>query len=212
MLDNNLIPVIPDKDDLFLNKLIDQIGLDAEPVIVKIMPYPGALVSECFPNVDQRIAQDGGTRVTGWQVWKTKNLIEAEFHAVWKTDENELIDVTPKIVPLQEILFIEDYNRPYEGIPVDNYRINISGNSLADDLIFVSETIFEIENRGSRAYSRELQLSGEESKIWEELNIMKMSIPIMLSKGLTKNQKCFCGKEKYKKCHGKFLKLIHDFY
>ncbi|MFT6908731.1 MAG: hypothetical protein ACJAS1_005435 [Oleiphilaceae bacterium] len=112
MIDNNFIPVIPEKDDHFLRKLIDKIGLEAEPVIVKIMPSPEARISECFPNVDYKVDQDGGVRVIGWQIWKTKNLIEAEFHSVWKTDEKELVDITPRIVPLTEILFIEDCNRP----------------------------------------------------------------------------------------------------
>ena len=209
MNSSHLIPEIPKKDDPFLKKLIETIGITAAPVLVKIKPCPGAIVSECFPNVDKKIEKNGGTRIVGWQIWRTKNLIEAEFHAVWKSDKNVLIDITPKIVPMSEIMFIEDYIKKYEGKPVDNYRLNISSNSLVDDLIKVSETIFEIENRGSRANDHELRLGGEELQIWEILNEMKMHIPIMLSKGLTKNQKCYCGQDKYKKCHGKFLQLLH---
>jgi hypothetical protein len=206
---NSLIPVLPKEDDPFLKQLVDKMRLVAKPVLVPIRPSAESTVNECFPNVERQIASFGGTQILGWQIWKTKNLIEAEFHAIWKTVNDELIDITPKIVSMNEILFVEDQEYLYEGMQVDNIRLNITGNLLVDDLILVSETIFEIENRGSRAYEYELSLGGDELRIWETLNLMKMQLPIMLGKGLTRNQRCFCGANKYKKCHGKFLRLLH---
>lgn len=200
-----MIPKVPTLEDQDVSKLIKTIGIDAQPIYVPVKPDSSALINECFPNVVEKIKNQGGYEVIGWQIWKTRNLIEAEFHAVWSSDKNELLDITPKLVPFSEILFIRDTRNSYNGSQVDNIRINISGNSLVDDLISVCEMLFKIENKGSRAHEYELALSGEELKIWEILQKMKQGLSLMLSQGLTKHQACFCGRDKYRKCHGKFL-------
>ncbi|MCK9396887.1 MAG: hypothetical protein M0Q44_15000 [Methylobacter sp.] len=203
-----MIPKVPAPEDQDVSKLIEAIGIDAQPIYVAVKPDSRALINECFPNVAEKIKSEGGSQIVGWQIWKTQNLIEAEFHAVWRSDNNELLDITPKPVPFSEILFLEDKGRVYSRSQVDNIRINISGNSLVDDLISVCEMLFKIENKGSRAYEYQLALSGEELKIWEILQEMKKGLSLMLSQGLTKHQGCFCGRDKYRKCHGKFLPYV----
>jgi len=205
-----VIPIVPNIEDLELKKLMGIIGVNSQPIYVVVKPEGNAIVNECFPNVESKIKVDGGSQVNGWQIWKTDNLIEAEFHAVWESDAKKLLDITPKPAPFAQILFIRDDEHSYNGSQVDNIRLNISGNSLVDDLITVNESLFIIENKGSRAFEYELKLGGEERKIWEMLQEMKGGLSLMLAKGETKHQVCFCGGSKYKKCHGKLLPSIKN--
>jgi hypothetical protein len=205
-----VIPIVPDKDDQLVKQLIDKIGVEAQPIFVELKPETNATPNECFPNVAKKIKEEGGSQVIGWQIWQTKNLIEAEFHAVWKSRNDELIDITPKPFHCSQILFIQDIKRHYNGTQVDNIRINVSGDALVDDLILVCESIFKIENKGSRAFKYELDLHGDELRIWEFLRQMKDGLNLMLNQGLTKYQTCFCGRSKYRKCHGKMLTQIQS--
>jgi len=205
------LPSVPKIEDQHLKKLIEIIGINTQPIYVDIKPDRNAIINECFPNVSEKIKKEGGTRITGWQFWKTNNLIEAEFHAIWKSDSDNLLDVTPKQIPFKKILFIEDSERVYDGSQIDNVRVNISGNTLTDDLIYVCESLFKIENKGFRKFEYDLsklKLSNKEAIIWKLLQEIKNGLNLMLCKGLTKHQICFCGKDKYKKCHGKLLPEI----
>lgn len=77
-----MIPKVPTLEDQDVSKLIEAVGIDAQPIYVAVKPDSRALINECFPNVAEKIKNEGGHQVIGWQVWKTQNLIEAEFHAV----------------------------------------------------------------------------------------------------------------------------------
>lgn len=202
-----MTPVIPELKDTHLEMLLQKMAIESTPFFIEVSPDPNALINECFPNVSKKIQREGGSQVFGWQIWKTAYLIEAEFHAVWKSQSKGIIDITPKLFPCSQILFLEDPKQSYDGSQVANIRLNISGNSLADDLIKVCECIFYISNKGDRAYKHELKLSGEEAKMYEVLNQTKFGIFQMLNNGDTRNQKCFCGRnEKYKKCHERFVR------
>lgn len=202
---------VPALEDQNVGKLIKAIGIDTQPIYVPVKHDRSAMIHDCFANVAAKVKSEGGSRVIGWQIFKTKHLIEAEFHAIWSSDQHELIDITPNIASFSEILFIEDKERSYRGAQVDNIRINICGVSLVDDLISVCESIFKIENKGVRVHQYELTLSGEEQKIWTILQDCKKGLSLMLAQGSTKHQKCFCGKDKYRKCHGKFVEQLPYF-
>ncbi|MFK5891803.1 MAG: hypothetical protein QM504_01120 [Pseudomonadota bacterium] len=205
-----MIPEIPELDDIYLEKLIEKLKTTSQPKYVEINPDFNAGVNECFPNVDRKIETDGGKKIIGWSIWKTEVLIEAEFHAIWQTVEGEYLDITPKSIPMEKILFIEDNNKKYNGCQVDNIRLNISGNSLTDDLIILSESIFSIENKGKRAAEHQLHLEDDEARFYGVLQNFKINLILMIKEGLTKNQTCFCGKMKYKKCHGKIIKELKN--
>ena len=51
---------------------------------------------ECFPNVEKMVQEYGGQQVNGRAIWQWDNkLVEAEAHAVWKSPDGQLIDITP---------------------------------------------------------------------------------------------------------------------
>ena len=160
----------PTEIDDDVKELISNINPGSTPVYLIVEPESFSQVKECFPTVEEKIKRDGGSSVIGWQIWKTDFLVEAEFHAVWKSPQGELKDITPKQVPVSTILFLPDSKMSYTGEQVDNKRINISGNELVDDLIEIMEAIFKINNKGERAFQNQIELSKEESISLETLS------------------------------------------
>jgi hypothetical protein len=81
-------------------------------------------LNECFSIIPKHVTRYGGKQCIGWAVWELwrKILIQAEFHTIWKSPDGVLMDLTPKILPVENILFVEDPRRQYEGVSVDNIR------------------------------------------------------------------------------------------
>lgn len=184
--------------------LISKLGSKSEPVYLPYMPEAGAPLNECFPTVDKKVESSSGKKVLGWQIWKTPLLVEAEFHAVWESPQGDLIDITPKSLPLAKILFLPDETAVYEGKQVNNIRVNTTGNQLVDDFIAVCDAIFRIENKGDRAFQYELSLSGEEAQAYHMLTKARELLEIMALQGMNRKSPCFCGSgKKHKACHGK---------
>ncbi|WP_343593905.1 hypothetical protein [Paracidovorax wautersii] len=94
-----------------------------EPFTVRSTPIPGEAQDDCFGVVERQVAREGGERVIGWSIWEWPGiLIEAEYHAIWRSPSGELIDLSPRPIPCEAITFIEDAGRPYDGLAVDNIR------------------------------------------------------------------------------------------
>ena len=193
--------------------ILSKIGSQEEPVHVTCRPNQNSPQNECFSLVKARVNAKGGERILGWQIWQGRLLVEAEFHAVWKTLEGELVDITPKPLLLEQILFVPDPRTKYEEKQTSNIRINITGNLLVDELISVYDAVFRIENKGERAFQYRLSLSGREANAHHELNTAKRPLEMMAGQGCTRNSLCTCGSgKKYKVCHEKIIrKLINDF-
>lgn len=196
----------PDSIDGDVKKLIKLLGTNTTPVYLDVTPESYSQVVECFPAIEEKIRRDGGSQELGWQIWKTEILVEAEFHAVWKSHDGELRDITPKQISIPRILFLPDPRAKYIGAQVDNIRLNITQNRLVDDFIKISKAIFRIENKESRAFEYELRLSGQEAQIYKVLKQMKEDLYFMIMQGSNRNSPCFCQSEKkYKHCHGNKL-------
>jgi len=202
--------------DIHLEKLLDKIKLlKLDGVYVDVKPTPNSKLIECITNVENKIKLDGGQKILGWQISQTNILIEAEFHAVWKSPNGILEDVTPKDIPVDRILFFADDKLVYDGSQKDNIRCNITENRLVNDLIQLFEAHFKILNIGNRKYRHgETTLEGQEAQLYSTIEKMKIEINQMINQGLTRNSYCFCGsKKKYKHCHGKKLsKALNKIY
>ena len=186
--------------------LITKLGACSEPVFLPSAPTLGKPLNECFPIVDEKVKSFGGKKVLGWQIWKTSLLVEAEFHAVWQSPERELIDITPKSLPLKKILFVADDNAEYNGMQVNNIRVNITGNLLVDDFIAVHDAIFSIENKGTRKLQYELTLKDEEAQDYHKLCKAREILEFMALQGMNRKSPCVCGSgKKHKACHGKSI-------
>lgn len=189
-------------------RLLEKVNPTHDPIFIEIKPEAGANISDCFPVVENKVKTAGGRMILGWQVWKTKNLIEAEAHAVWETPDEKLIDITPKDFPATHILFFEDRHLKYEGRQINNIRLNITKNALVDDFIAISEEIFAFENRGARAKVHYLDplLNTQQYNHLTYMKETKAMIGYMLGIGCTRDSLCGCGSgRKYKNCHGENL-------
>ena len=124
-----LVPNDPSNKILlaFCQQLVTNISPKYIPNCVAIDSQKG----DCFHNVAKYQSQYGGDVQYGWCLWETPGLIlQAEFHAVWRSATGELVDLTPHHQILEKgiILFLPDNTRSYEGIRVNNQRI-----ALLDD-------------------------------------------------------------------------------
>lgn len=196
----------PETIDDDVKKLLKIIGAGHEPIYLDVLPESYAEVVECFPAVQKKILRDGGCQQLGWQIWKTKNIVEAEFHAVWKSPNGELRDITPKHLDIPKILFLPDPNAKYIGAQVDNIRLNITNNRLVDDFIEVCKAIFKILNKGNRKFEYRLILNTRDQELHEFMQQMKSDLSLMIKDNLSRNSPCFCKSgNKYKHCHGNKL-------
>lgn len=197
---------IPQLDDPQLKKLIRLVNPSSKPIYVAVRPEVFAIKNECFPAVKEKIKRDGGSQMIGWQVWKSDILIEAEFHAVWKSPNGNLVDITPKTILISNIVFsnivfLPDLKMKYTGAQVDNIRLNITGNSLVDDFIEISKAKFRLFNKGDRTFENEIGLSYEECELLKKSEIFRRCLQIMAQNGMDKNSNCFCSSyRQYKNC------------
>lgn len=107
------------------------------PLYVPVRPVPEAKWIHCFDNSAGQAARAGGTAVYGWAVWHWPGRwFEAEHHAVWRSAEGELVDVTPQTGEPERVLFVEDPTAPYDP---SSFRANVMGadanNALAREYI-----------------------------------------------------------------------------
>lgn len=198
-----------------LSVIIARLDVFNSPIYIDAIPDPSAQVNECFTNVKAKVATDGGKEVLGWQVWISEHIIMAEFHAVWESTDERLFDITPKSPSRYQILFIQDDNMSYNGMQVDNLRINLTKNELVDQYILLQEAIHKVQNRGRLA-----RLHGDE--FIQALSEMDKSVIVAFSKmsnwmeskisiGGGVESFCFCNNKKaYKQCHGVFFYKMID--
>jgi|SRR5882672_5449947 len=101
-------------------------------------------------------------------------------------------------------MFLADCRRTYEGRQVDNVRLAVRRDSLAEDLIAVELARFEVLNRGDRASKYLVSVPAAEL---EPLLEQKAVILEMTHSGLHLNSPCGCGSgAKYKRCHGAYIR------
>lgn len=147
-----------------------EVVTEGTPLYLQVTPSPGYVERDCFINVQRRVAEAGGTIQHGWRIWEWPNtMIEAEFHAVWKSPgAGDLVDVTP-LLDRVRILFLPDSNRVWEGRQVNNVRKAILQNPLVEEFIQIANERFDIMNKGDRAkMNGSLAFSSEEAQRFEQ--------------------------------------------
>jgi len=195
----------PKTIDQNIKKLISMICNEPEPIFIDVIHENYAQIGGCFPAVHEKINRDGGDKIIGWQIWDHGFMVEAEFHAIWKSPSGILIDITPKPIKTDKILFLPETNKKYEGKQVDNVRLNTSENFIVDDLIILSEMIYNHLNKDDLENQHgEIRLHGKDAALYNAFIQIKKGILSMIHNGQSRNSKCFCGRDfKYKHCHGK---------
>ena len=123
--------------------------------------------------------------------------VEAEFHAIWKSNAGELLDITPKKQPTRRILFLQDDSTLYEGYQVNNLRVPIKRDPAVVAFLQACEKEFEFSNRGDRkGMHGEITLTGaaamEYSEIMQEKMIAMMEV-MRIAPSVGAYTPCKCG-------------------
>ena len=198
----------PSASSPFVQKLCARLSSGQTPVTLAVTPEIDADVRYCFQNVERKIARDGGSIQHGWQIWEVPGLwLEAEFHAVWRTPDGQLVDITPKGDSTSHILFLPDTRRIYEGQQVNNEYLPISKDPRVQEVIRIKDEKFELLDRGVRASQEYVQLDEADSLEYVRCGRAEQSLLAQLvrpkSLKLGRNDPCFCGSgRKYKRCCG----------
>ncbi len=182
-------------------KLIERVSRGEPARYLPVSPEPDALANECFPNVMAKVSASGGSMLCGWQIWEWPHvLVEAEYHAVWRSPEGDLVEITPKPHGETRILFVPDARLVYDGYARDNVRMAIRDDVLVQDFIRTAEAVFKLMNRGERA-----RMTGQVSVPADEfraLGLAKNFLAQSIEQGLKEHSPCLCGSgRKYRQCH-----------
>ena len=201
------IPLTPVKDAASVKALLKVMNTNLEPVYVKSRPNQTDLQNECFPMVEKYVQENGGERILGWAISELPYLfIQAEFHAVWKSPSGELLDLNPRPLKTENILFLEDSNLVYDGCQKNSIHIPLTNHGVVRELIKVLDKHFEFTNRGERKNEYgELTVKDAEAIEYEGLMQKMMTIQIEMNKlykPLGLYDPCICGSgKKAKWCH-----------
>lgn len=194
------------KPDAFLKKLLSKVGSTYELEYVPVRAEAYATLLNCFPNVEEKVRRDGGRTHYGWLIHKTKLLYEAERHAVWENEDEELLDITPHEPSVDEIQFISDNNWAYTGKSVDSIRVNRTKNPLVDDFILLAEAVAQARSYGSQAEGH-LIMPAPAVEVAAFYEKMKQDLLHFIRLGGQPHFPCFCGlPASYRSCHGSQLR------
>lgn len=147
---------------------------NSSPISVPLQPKPGSPLAECFCIVPEHIATHGGEQLNGWAIWHVDGLfIEAEFHAIWRSPAGELIDLTPRLVPMDSITFLPDPDREYRGRQVDNVRQPLTNDRDVIRYLYLAGRLFKILNQGDLADQYEIDPATLPSRTLKALRELK---------------------------------------
>jgi hypothetical protein len=187
-----------------VGSLIEEIVPGGLAILVPVQPRPRAIQDECFGNVAASVAENGGSVEHGWSLWELPRvLIEAEFHAVWRTTAGDLIDVSPSMSGESHILFLPDPHRVFEGRQVPNVRRGLRNSPGVREFIRNAERLFDLHNEGELADKFGLVRVPAEVLT---LRRRQAQLQALLSGqlALPRNSPCPCGSgERFKRCCGK---------
>lgn len=178
-------------------------------MFLPVTPVPWAEANDCFAIVNKQVREKGGSICCGWLIWEWPTVyIEAEFHAVWKDAAGELHDITPEQLSVQNVLFLPDNARSYDGRQVNNVRRALSTHSDVASFIAAADAEFELMNRGARVYEHgQIELRDDEGREFIAIRQQKQAAYAAIVAGLPRpgrNNPCPCGSgRKFKKCHGR---------
>ena len=170
-----------------IRALCQRLGCVEDPAYVPVHTRNGAERNDCFNVVAEHCKEQGGTSVIGWQIWEWSGvLIEAEFHAVWRAPDGQIIDISFKPDGESRVLFVADPVRTYNGHKIDNVRAAVWDNPLVHEFIRVNEEFQqEIINRHGADYLGEVQVTGRLAELYR----VKRALPFQIAETFVKQRK-----------------------
>ncbi len=146
---------------------------------VKVEPY--SREDDCYVNCMKKVEKDGGAIVVGWRkdraITDTVEILSTlTHHAVWKSAEGRLIDITPhrillngkmEIVTPNYVDFMPDPTANFDDL--DNARNPITIPSAPDRFGYLKQACIRMDKRWL------LNAAGEKAKAdYEEKKIVEL--------------------------------------
>ncbi len=190
-----------------IQKLCREVAGSAEAQFIPVRSHNEAGPLSPFDAVARKVEQDRGSIQPGWAIWQFADaLIEAEFHAVWRSPEGELVDVAARPGGEQTILFVEDARRGHTGAAVDSERRALRRDPLFEDFITLGRKQFLLLH-GDLA--RDAGDTADQPARMRRLAVSQLIVKNMLERGLSGDDPCLCNSGKrYKNCHGKAVRSL----
>lgn len=170
---------------------------DSSPEYIDVCPASWATPNECFNNVPRMVKQYGGSMISGWAVWQRGNmLLDAEAHAIWRTPDGKLIDITPHSYNEKRILFLFDSSVCYHGITIPSHRQALTNSPLVAELIRLCTV---------RDHAMQTSIFGDRYTLPVDWYDQVRALEFIFAQEVGRNDPCTCGSGlKYKKCCGQF--------
>ena len=191
------------KNKEIIDKLLSKLNSEFEPEIVPIILEKYSHKSNCFNNVLKKVKENGGKIHYGWILHENEFFYEAERHAVWENNNEDLIDLTPQNGLINEILFVSDNkNFSYNGQYLPNVRVNSTKNTVANDYIYILDKIDFLYTFSKRKSEVEIEIEEPIKLLIDHLTEISNIYYSFLKSGKNELNKCICGSPKsYKNCH-----------
>lgn len=131
-----------------INALCSELVVSPSPLYLSPHAEKYAQNGDRYGAVPEKMRRDGGTTQYGWIILQTDGLmIEAEFHAVWKSPDGNLLDITPKVDGESIVSFLPDPVRVDEGGCIDNVRRALKQNRVIEDFISACEHAYKANEK-----------------------------------------------------------------
>jgi hypothetical protein len=195
----------------YLLSFCQQLVANELPIYIPNQLVHASISGNCFNNVEQYQQLRGGSVQYGWCLWETPSIIlQAEFHAVWRNLEGELIDITPHSQKLRndQILFLADPHKCYEGTRVNNQRVALLDDPAVHDYLEAQNALFSETQHYMNDDRRLLSNDGERHDAIQQVNQVlaqfkdtHLALERLIKKRFPRNDSCPCGSGlKTKKC------------
>lgn len=198
-----------------IDNLRKKLNLEFEFEVIPVLVEPYSRPLQCYSNVETKVSNDGGKIHYGWSVHFTENIIvEAERHAVWEDENEDLICVTPNPNNNSEVIFLSDDTFVDPSLQIDNVRLNITNNPIVNDWVFVADSIGEIWfHFTDRLDDEQVSAVPEVLDLIQRLEFTKGDIYELIKQGRRERTLCFCSQgknnnRKYLDCHSKTLRNV----
>lgn len=84
-------------------------------LVVNVSPPPNFPIGQCWYNCIEYSLHNDGQIVYGWLLWEVhKQYYVAQHHAIWRSKNGTLTDLTPNAINAKQVLFMPDHRALFD--------------------------------------------------------------------------------------------------
>ena len=162
-----------------IRRLCRRIGNVEPPEFVRVASRSDSEMNDCFMDVRNQVEEFGGDVQHGWTIWTWPGIFaEGEFHAVWRSPQGELIDVSHKKHGEPAIMFAPDHHRVFRERRVPNIRMAISNDPRVKQLFSLHDRYQRIvsELMKDLPFGSKIVIEGEPVEIQKQIGHLQHSL------------------------------------